>query len=86
MAALNKKLAKKKPAKAKKARAKKPAKDALGVSDKPATVSKVNKRGAAKAKRQSKAKSTGRISTKAAPDPRGFSKVTTTKKAASNLI
>jgi len=85
MALLKKKLAKKKPAKAKKQRAKKPMKDALGVTGEK-TVSKVNKRGTAKAKRQAKAKSPRRISTKAAPDPRGFSKVTTTKKAASNLI
>jgi len=73
-----------------KKKAKKPRKDAFGIADaeegKPQTVSKVNKRGTAKAKRQAKAKSPRRVSTKAKPDPRGFSKVTTTKKAASNLI
>jgi len=42
-------------------------KDALGVSGKPATVSKVNKPGTAKAKRQTKAKSPRRVTTKAAP-------------------
>jgi len=76
MAALKAKLAKKKkPRKAKKARAKKPMKDALGVSGGGKTVSKVNPRGTAKAKRQAKAKSPRRISTKAAPDSRGFSTV-----------
>jgi len=78
-------LKKGKPAKHKKARAKKPAKDALGVSGQPATVSKVNKRGTAKTKRQAKAKSPRRISTKATPDPRGMSKMTVTKPANSNL-
>jgi len=85
MALLKKKLSKKKPAKAKKPRAKKPMKDALGVGG-PKPVSKVNPRGTSKAKRQSKTKSPRRISTKAAPDTRGFSKVSTMKKAASNLI
>jgi len=71
---------------AKKPRKAKAKADALGVSGKPNTVSKVNKRGTAKAKRQSKAKAPRRVSTQATPDPRGMSKVTTTKKAASNLI
>jgi len=89
-AALLARLAKGRAAKAKgakpaKAKAKKPMKDALGVGG-PKPVSKVNPRGTAKAKRQAKVKSPRRISTKAAPDPRGFSKVTATKKAASNLI
>jgi len=73
-----------------KAKAKKPRKDFFGIeaaeSGKPKTVSKVNKVGTAKAKRQSKAKSPRRVSTKAKPDDRGMSKITTTKKAASNLI
>jgi len=73
-----------------KAKAKKPRKDTFGIADaeqgKPQTVSRVNKAGTAKAKRQSKAKTPRRVSTKAKPDPRGMSKVTTTKKAASNLI
>jgi len=81
------KKAKAKPAKAK---AKKPRKDAFGIADaeagRPKTVSRVNKKGTAKAKRQAKAKSPRRISTKAAPDPRGFSKVSNTKKSASTLL
>jgi len=84
MALLKKKLAKKKPRKAKKARAKKPMKDALGVSSCTKTVGKVNKQGTAKAKRQAKAKAPRRISTKAAPDPRGFSTVQN-KASKSNL-
>jgi len=75
MAALNKKLAaKKKPvakkakAKAKKPNAKKPMKDALGVSG-PKVVSKVNKKGAAAAKRKKIAgKPATRRSLAAAPD------------------
>jgi len=77
-------LKKGKPTRRRKTRAKKPAKDALGVSGKPTTVSKVNKRGTAKAKRQAKAKSPRRISTKAAPDARGFSTVQN-KASKSNL-
>jgi len=67
-------------------KARKPMADALGVSEDTAPVSKVNKPGTAKAKRQAKAKSPRRISTKAKPDTRGMSKVTTTRKTASNLI
>jgi len=85
LAKLNKAVAK--PAKGKRrGRPPKAKADALGVSGKPKTVSRVKKRGTAKAKRQATAKSPRRISTKAKPDPKGFSKVTTTKKAASNLI
>jgi len=67
LAELQKKLAMKKPRKAKKARAKKPMADAFGISGKGKPVSKVNKRGTAKAKRQSKAKSPRRVATMAAP-------------------
>jgi len=81
--------AKKAKAKPPKAKAKKPRNDAFGIAEaeagKPKTVSRVNKKGTAKAKRQAKAKSPRRISTKAAPDPRGFSKVTT-KNANQSLL
>jgi len=84
------KAAKKAKAKPAKRKAKKPRKDSFGIADaeagKPKTVSRVNKKGTAKAKRQAKAKSPRRISTKAAPDPRGFSKVSNTKKSASTLL
>jgi len=89
-AALLARLAKGRKAKAAKGKANKPRKDAFGIAEaeagKAQTVSKVNKRGTAKAKRQAKAKSPRRVSTKSKPDPRGMSKVTTTKKSASNLI
>jgi len=84
------KAAKKAKAKPAKRKAKKPRKDALGIADaeagKPKTVSRVNKKGTAKAKRQAKAKTPRRFSTKAAPDPRGFSKVSNIKKSAATLL
>lgn len=71
--------------KVKRAAKAKPRKDAFGIADaekgQTKTVSRVNKKGTQRAKRKG-----SRISTKAAPDPRGFSKVSNSKKTASALI
>lgn len=86
LAKLNGAVAKRKPVvKPEKAKAKKPRKDAFGISEaekgQPKTVSSVNKKGTQRAKRKGT-----RISTKAAPDPRGFSKVSNSKKTAATLL
>lgn len=74
-----------KPAKAKRKAKAKPRKDAFGIADaekgRTKTVSRVNKKGTQRAKRKG-----SRISTKASPDPRGFSKVSNSKKTAASLL